>query len=149
MATMRRMAPFNCRQSIPIAHCVAKPVSKRLNRFVNCDSVAFVTREGHRIQSPRDRLTQGVALLALLMLGGMAILGPSGLLAWGDNLRLLDQRRAQIAKLSHERNELKMQVDALNPNKADPDFVGELIRKDLNVVHPDEVVILLEPSESR
>lgn len=90
-----------------------------------------------------------MALVALLLLGGLAILGPSGLLAWGDNLRLLDQRRAQIATLSHERNELKMQVDALNPNNADPDFVGELIRKDLNVVHPDEVVILLEPSESR
>ena len=37
-----------------------------------------------------------------------------------------------------------MQVDALNPNSADPDLVGELIRKNLNVVHPDEVVILLQ-----
>lgn len=120
-----------------------------MNPRVNCDSVAFVTREGHRIQSPRDRLAQAGALAVLLILGGLAIVGPSGLLAWGDNLRLLDQRRAHIAKLTHERNELKMQVDALNPNKADPDFVGELIRKDLNVVHPDEVVILLEPSQSR
>lgn len=108
-----------------------------------------MTHEGHRIQSPRDRLTQGVALAVLLLLGGMAIVGPSGLLAWGDNLRLLDQRRAQIAELTHERNELKLQVNALNPNKADPDFVGELIRKDLNVVHPDEVVIILNPSEDR
>jgi cell division protein FtsB len=108
-----------------------------------------VTREGHRIQSPRDRLTQIVALGVLLLLGGLAIVGPGGLLAWGDNLRLLDQRRAQIAKLTHERDELKLQVNALNPNKADPDFVGELIRKDLNVVHPDEVVILLKPSEDR
>ncbi|ANY20692.1 Septum formation initiator [Tsuneonella dongtanensis] len=85
----------------------------------------------------------------LLVLGGLAIVGPSGLLAWGDNLRLLDQRRVQIAKLTHERNELQMQVDALNPKRADPDFVGELIRKDLNVVYPDEVVILLKPTESR
>lgn len=108
-----------------------------------------MTREGHRILSPRDRLTQGVALCVLLLLGGLAIVGPSGLLAWGDNLRLLDQRRAQIATLTHQRDELRLQVDALNPNKADPDFVGELIRKDLNVVHPDEVVILLKPSEDR
>ncbi len=104
-----------------------------------------MTREGHRIASPKERLTQGVALGVLLLLGGLAIVGPSGLLAWGDNLRLLDQRRAQIARLTHERNELKMQVDALNPNQADPDLVGELIRRDLNVVHPDEVVILLKP----
>lgn len=108
-----------------------------------------MTREGHRIQSPKERLTQGVALAMLLVLGGLAIVGPSGLLAWGDNLRLLDQRRAQIATLSHERDELRLHVNALNPNQADPDFVGELIRKDLNVVHPDEVVILLEPVEER
>ena len=90
-------------------------------------------------------MTQGIALALLLVLGGLATVGPSGLLAWGDNLRLLDQRKAQIASLTHQRNELKMQVDALNPNHADPDLVGELIRRDLNVVHPDEVVILLKP----
>ncbi|MGX7952585.1 FtsB family cell division protein [Tsuneonella sp. HG249] len=104
-----------------------------------------MTREGHTIVSPKERMTQGTALLVLLALGALATVGPSGLLAWGDNLRLLDQRQAQIAKLTHERNELKMQVDALNPNHADPDLVGELIRRDLNVVHPDEVVILLKP----
>ena len=75
----------------------------------------------------------------------LAIVGPSGLLAWGANLRLLDQRRAEIARLSHQRDELKIQVDALDPNHADPDLVGELIRKNLNVVHPDEIVITLKP----
>jgi cell division protein FtsB len=108
-----------------------------------------MTREGHRIESPKERLTQGIALGLLLVLGGLAIVGPSGLLAWGDNLRLLDQRKAQIAALTHERDELKLQVDALNPKHADPDFVGELIRRDLNVVHPDEVVILLDPADQR
>jgi cell division protein FtsB len=104
-----------------------------------------VTREGHTISSPRERLTQGIALFLLLAMGGLAIAGPSGLLAWGENLRLLDQRRAEIAQLTHARNELKLQVDALDPNHADPDLVGELIRKNLNVVHPDEVVITLKP----
>lgn len=86
-----------------------------------------------------------MALASLLVLGALSIAGPSGLLAWGENLRLLDQRRAQLAQLSHERDELKVQVDALNPNRADPDLVGELLRRDLNVVAPDEVVILLKP----
>ena len=107
--------------------------------------MTIVTREGYTINSPKERLTQGIALCVLLVLGGMAIVGPSGLLAWGDNLRLLDQRRAEIARLSHQRNELKIQVNALDPNHADPDLVGELIRKNLNVVHPDEVVITLQP----
>jgi cell division protein FtsB len=104
-----------------------------------------VTREGHRITSPKERATQAVALGVLLVLGALAIAGPSGFLAWGENLRLLDQRRAQLASLTHDRDELKLQVDALNPKHADPDLVGELLRKDLNVVSPDEVVILLKP----
>lgn len=108
-----------------------------------------MTREGHRIQSPKDRLTQGAALAILLMLGGLAIVGPSGLLAWGDNLRLYDQRQAQIAKLTAERDELKLQVDALNPKHADADYAGELIREKLNVMHPDEVVIMLDSPKAR
>ena len=119
--------------------------TKRLNRGVNCDSVAFVTREGHTISSPKERLTQGIALSVLLLLGGLAVAGPSGLLAWGENLRLLDQRKAQIAQLTHQRNELKLQVNLLDPNHADADLSGELIRKNLNVVHPDEVVLILKP----
>lgn len=116
-----------------------------MNRGGNYDSVAFVTREGHRITSPKERATQGVALAALLVLGALGIAGPSGLLAWGENLRLLDQRRAQLSALAHDRDELRLKVDALNPQRADPDLVGELLRKDLNVLAPDEVVILLDP----
>jgi cell division protein FtsB len=104
-----------------------------------------VTREGHTISSPRERLTQGIALFLLLAMGGLAIVGPSGLLAWGENLRLLDQRRAEIARLTHARDELKQQVNLLDPQHADPDLSGELIRKNLNVVHPDEVVLILKP----
>jgi cell division protein FtsB len=93
-------------------------------------------------------MTQGLALASLLVLGGLAIAGPSGFLAWGEQLRELDQRHAQIAQLQHERDELKTTVDALNPAHADPDLVGELIRKDLNVVHPDEVVMTLKPDDT-
>jgi cell division protein FtsB len=107
--------------------------------------VAFVTREGHRIDLRREQLTQAAALAALLLIGALAIAGPSGLLAWSENLRMLDQRRAQIAALEANRAELKQLVDGLNPDHADPDLVGELIRENLNVVHPDEVVISLEP----
>ena len=86
----------------------------------------------------RAKVTQHAALAALLVMGGLAIAGPSGLLAWSENLRLLDQREAQLATLEAEREAL------LDPNHADPDMVGELLRSQLNVVHPDEVVIKLE-----
>ena len=62
-------------------------------------------------------------------------------------MRLLDQRKEQAARLEHQRDELRIQVGALDPENVDPDFAGELIRKNLNVVHPDEVVILLQPEK--
>lgn len=113
----------------------------------DCDSVRFVTREGHRIVSPRERTVRTAALAALLVLFGLGVAGPSGLLAWSENLRLLDQRKEQAARLEHQRDELRIQVGALDPENVDPDFAGELIRKNLNVVHPDEVVILLQPEK--
>lgn len=103
-----------------------------------------MTHEGHRITSPKERTVQATALACLLILGGLAVVGPSGLLSWSESLRQLDQRNAQIAKLKHERDELKIAVDALNPNHADPDLASELIRRDLNVVRSDEIVLSLD-----
>jgi cell division protein FtsB len=99
-----------------------------------------------RSRSPiqQAKITQHAALAALLVMGGFAIAGPSGLLAWSENLRVLDQREAQLAALEAEREALKNRVALLHPDHADPDMVGELLRSQLNVVHPNEVVIKLE-----
>ena len=100
------------------------------------------TRSRSTIQ--QAKITQHTALAALLVMGGFAIAGPSGLLAWSENLRVLDQREAQLAALEAEREALKNRVALLHPDHADPDMVGELLRSQLNVVHPNEVVIKLE-----
>jgi cell division protein FtsB len=97
-----------------------------------------------RILTRSVKLSQLGALGMLLFLGGMALAGPSGILAWGENLSLLDQRRAEIARLTAERDELKNRVALLDPSHADPDFAGELVRERLNVLRPDEVLILLD-----
>ena len=96
----------------------------------------------------RERRIQAIALVLLLLMGGLAIAGPSGLLAWSENLRLLDERQHQIVSLEQQRAELKNRVALLDPNRADPDLVGELLRGNLNFVHPDEVVITLERDTS-
>jgi len=83
------------------------------------------------------------ALGLLLFLGGMALAGPSGLLAWSENLAALEKRQAEIQTLGEQRDELRNRVALLDPNHVDPDLAGELIRKNLNVVHPDEVVVKL------
>lgn len=82
--------------------------------------------------------------MVLLVLTGLAIAGPTGLLAWNENANLLEQRKTQIAMLTAERNDLRNRVALLDPGAADPDLVGELLRRNMNVVHPDEVVITIE-----
>jgi len=92
----------------------------------------------------RDSLTQGLALACLLFMAAMALIGPSGLLAWSENRQLLEQRTKQVEQLARERDELKNRVKLLSPHNTDPDLAGELLRSNLNVVHPDEMVMLLK-----
>ena len=102
-----------------------------------------MTREGHRITLPKEQFVQGAALCLLLLLAGLAIAGPSGLLSWSENSQLLEQRRAEVAALTEQRDELQNLVNLLDPNHADPDLVGELLRRNQNMIHRDEVVLTL------
>jgi cell division protein FtsB len=92
----------------------------------------------------KDNLVQVIALGSLLAMGAWALAGPSGLLAWSENMRMLDQRRAEVKQLVAQREELKNRVGLLDPHHADPDLAGELLRSNLNVVHEDEMVMLLK-----
>jgi cell division protein FtsB len=92
----------------------------------------------------RESVKQGVALAFLLGLGGLVIAGPSGLLAWGENNRLLAQRQQEIVQLTAERDQIRNRVARLDPRHVDPDLAGELLRRNLNVVHQDEIVIMLD-----
>ncbi len=95
-------------------------------------------------KTPRENLKQGLALVLLVGLTMGAIAGPTGLLAWAENAEALDQRKARIAVLTEERDALKNRVELLDPAGADPDLVSELVREDLGVIHPDEIVVVLE-----
>ena len=82
--------------------------------------------------------------LALLIVGnfaGYAVAGPNGLLAWGGYRHDLQQRRLELARLEVERAQLRHRSALLDPRKADPDMADELVRRDLGLVRPDEVVI--------
>jgi cell division protein FtsB len=84
--------------------------------------------------------------LALIVVGtfaGHAIAGPNGILAWGGYHRALQQRQAELAQLQREKAQLKHRSDLLDPKKADPDMADELVRKDLGLVRPDEVIVPL------
>ena len=85
--------------------------------------------------------------LALIVVGtfaGHAVAGPNGLLAWGGYHRALQERKAELSQLERDRAQLRHRSALLDPRKADPDMADELVRKDLGLVRPDEVIIPLE-----
>ena len=85
--------------------------------------------------------------LAVIVVGtfaGHAIAGENGILAWGSYHHALQQRQAELAQIEQERAQLKHRSELLNPNKADPDMADELVRKNLGLVRPDEVIIPLD-----
>lgn len=98
----------------------------------------------HRHKLPRESMSQGFSLLALLLMGGLAIAGPSGILAWSENQRLLEVRKEQVASLERESQSLRNRVELLDPRNVDPDLAGQLLRDRLSVAHPDEMVILVD-----
>ena len=85
--------------------------------------------------------------LAVVVVGtfaGHAVAGPNGLLAWGGYHRDLEQRKTELASLVAERDQLRHRSALLNPKKADPDLADEMVRKDLGLVRPDEVILPIE-----
>ena len=88
-----------------------------------------------------------VPALALIIVGtfaGHAIAGANGILAWGGYHRALQERRVELAQLEQQKAQLRHRSALLDPRKADPDMADELVRKDLGLVRPDEVVVPLD-----
>ena len=91
-----------------------------------------------------ERLTQGVALVCLLVMGAWILFGPSGVISWSENSRLLIDRQKELEQLAAETKVAQNRVALLNPNHVDPDLATQLLRTNLNVANPDEMVLLLD-----
>ena len=100
---------------------------------------------GNRIfQLIRRSAMPALALIVVGTFAGHAIAGPNGILAWGGYHRALQERKAELAQLDAQRVQLRHRSNLLDPRKADPDIADELVRKDLGLVRPDEVIIPLD-----
>ena len=88
-------------------------------------------------------LGPAIAVLLLLFFAGYVVLGSNGILAWGDYKRQLDHARVELRQAEAQRAELRNRVDLLDPRRVDPDLSDELIRRQLGVIHHDEVVVPL------
>ena len=82
-----------------------------------------------------------LAFLIIANFVGYAVIGDNGVLSWGDYRRQKAERAVVLARLEAERARLSHRADLLDPRSADPDLVEELVRRDLGLVRPDEVVI--------
>ncbi len=92
------------------------------------------------------RSAAGPALAVVILLAGISylVLGPTGLYAWGEYSQQLQDRKSELANLRKDEKALKNNVDLVDPQQTDPDMADELVRRDLNVTHPDEVIIPLK-----
>ena len=79
--------------------------------------------------------------LVIATFAGYAVMGSNGVLAWGDYKRQLQERRAVLAKLEAEKAVLANRVALLDPRRANPDMADELIRRELGLAHPDEIIL--------
>jgi cell division protein FtsB len=86
-------------------------------------------------------LVPAIALLVIGNFAAYAVFGANGILALGDYRAQLGQRTAELKLLEGERAKLAHRVALLDPKKADPDMADELIRKDLGLARPDEVIL--------
>ena len=91
----------------------------------------------------RLALMPAIAFTIIAFFGGYALFGSNGVLAWGDYSRRYQLRSIELASVQKEKAELANRVKLLDPRRANPDMVDELVRRDLGLTRPDEVIIPL------
>jgi cell division protein FtsB len=101
----------------------------------------MATMGRNSIEIIRRAALPALALLIIANFLGYAIVGSNGILSWGDYRRQKAQKQVELASLNVERVRLAHRADLLDPRRADPDLADELVRKNLGLVRPDEVVI--------
>jgi cell division protein FtsB len=92
----------------------------------------------------RNAVYPATALIIVAFFGGYALFGSNGVLAGFEYGQMLEARQTELAAIRKDRAELANRVALLNPQRADPDLVDELVHRELGLAHPDEVIIPLD-----
>jgi cell division protein FtsB len=103
-----------------------------------------MTGPRHPLHLIRRALLPALGLLIIANFVGYALVGENGVLSWGDYRRMKAERAVQLAQLEAEKARLAHRARLLDPRRADPDLAEELVRRDLGLVRPDEVIIELD-----
>ncbi|MGE0257719.1 MAG: septum formation initiator family protein [Alphaproteobacteria bacterium] len=89
-----------------------------------------------------------VAIMVTGYFGYHLVEGDRGLLAWVRLSHELRQAQAKLEVASAKRAELQHRVAHMRADHVDPDLLESQIRKTLDVLRPDEIVIPL-PADKR
>lgn len=92
----------------------------------------------------RDYWPVAGATFALVVVMSWLLFGQTGIFAWNDYSRALSARKAELAELKAEQARLINHQRLLDPRRVDPDLMDEQVREELNLLHPDEIVIPLD-----
>jgi cell division protein FtsB len=68
--------------------------------------------------------------------------GDHGLLRWLDLTREIRAENANLETVHAQRAALDLKVSELKPNHLDPDLLDQQVRATLNLVAPDDIVIM-------
>ena len=85
-----------------------------------------------------------LGLALLVYFGYHAVNGSRGLIAWHQYQGEIEAARAELARVRAEREQLEHKVELLRDQALDPDLLDEAARGTLSLVHPEDVIILLE-----
>ena len=90
----------------------------------------------------RRLILPGILSALLLYFALHALSGDYGLIARGRLEADAGKLEQQLDALKQRRRTMERRVVLLRPESLDPDMIDERARDSLNLVHPDEVVIL-------
>lgn len=99
----------------------------------------------------KKRMRESVAPLVFLALTGYFVLnaieGPHGLLAYGKDQTALAAAKLQLRQATEVRDRWETEVAALRTDHLDADSLDERARAMLNLVNPDDVVVMYPPGQ--
>ena len=82
-----------------------------------------------------------LGLLIIVNFLGYAIMGENGVLAWGGYRHARSEKQVELAQLRAQEARLAHRAQLLDPRRTDPDLAEELVKRELGVVRPDEIIL--------
>ncbi len=100
------------------------------------------------LELARRAILPSACLLVMSYFAFHAVSGNTGLLAWQGYKVERAAAEAQAAQVRADKLALAREVKLLDPAHVDPDYADELVRRNLGVVRPDEIIVPLPDAAS-